>query len=56
MTEPFDRTGYTVIEQIPPGGGQKTWSVVRDKDGSGLGAYASEETINLAIERDRAAS
>lgn len=54
------RKGYTVTEQ---GGGtdlldrpiSTTWSVVRDSDGAGLGAYASEEEVDAVIAADRKA-
>lgn len=54
MTEPQpDRTGYTVTEQTPEGGGQTSWTIVRDLDGTGLGAYADPQQVDQTIERDR---
>ena len=52
-----DRTGYTVTEQ----GGtdafgrpvQVTWAIIRDSDGMGLGAYASEADVDRVITFDR---
>ena len=51
-------SGYTIQEQ---GGtdlfgrpAQVTYSVTRDSDGVGLGAYATEEDVERVIELDRA--
>jgi hypothetical protein len=48
-----DRTGYTVTEQAPPTGGQTTYRVTRDSDGTGLGAYHDDAGVDAAITDDR---
>jgi hypothetical protein len=50
------RTGYTVTAQGQADDGtQTTWLVVRDSDGTGLGAYSTEDSVDIAIAQDRAA-
>jgi hypothetical protein len=46
-----DRKGYTITKQEPPGG-QVSYSIVRDADGTGVGAY-TEDQIDGAIALDR---
>jgi hypothetical protein len=56
--EPVDPTGYTITEQsgtdLRGNPIQVTWSIVRDSDGVGLGAYATKEDVRLVIANDRA--
>lgn len=50
-----DRTGYTITEQHADDPSvQTTWAIKRDEDGVGLGAYASQDGVDVAIAQDRA--
>lgn len=51
--EPADRTGYTVVTNPVAEGGQTTYAVTRDDDGTGIGAFATEQEIDNAIAADR---
>lgn len=49
------RKGYTVTEQHSDDDSvQTTWRVVRDSDGTGLGAYSTPEGVDATIAQDRA--
>ena len=57
MPKKNPREGYTVTEQQATDlfgrEGQTTFSIIRDSDGTGLGAYATEEDVDRVIEHDR---
>lgn len=47
---PKDRTGYSVLFVDGP---SPYWVVTREADGTGIGAYHSDETIDNAVAVDR---